>query len=98
MIVVSFCKSAVLRWFEQPRQIGKAVRFGGLYRLGMKGVVMARSKSQRWRRVQTVQLACQRRDGIMITVALDGVSETVGGFGNDGCGGVIAARSDFEVA
>lgn len=51
------------------------MRFGAFYRLGMKAVVVAGSSriSQSGRRILSVKLACQRRDGVMITVSWTGV-------------------------
>lgn len=57
---------------EQPRQEGKAVRFGAFYCLGMKAVIVAgsaRKVSQRWGRVLSVTPACQRRDCLVIKVS-----------------------------
>lgn len=77
------------------------MRFGAFYRLGMKAVMMAgsfRVVSQSWRRLLSVKLACQRRDGVKITVSWTGCSPTLGGSAVDEGGGVIAERSDFEEA
>ena len=61
--------TAVLWRFEEPRQEGKTVRFGGFYRLGMKAIVAGPKISRCRGRVRSVELACQRRDGITIRVA-----------------------------
>ena len=57
------------------------MRFGAFYRLGMKAVMMAGSSrvvSQGGRRILSVKLTCQRRDGGKITVSWTGRSATLG--------------------
>ena len=52
------------------------MRFGAFYRLGMKAVVVAgsaRKIAQCWWRVLAMTPACQRRDGLMISVSGTGV-------------------------